>query len=141
MSFEEEVREVVKKARAEKAQYEKEGRDFADSWNALRESFFWPLFHRAKTALEAEGIIANPQLVNGSIVLEALWNRSEDSFVHALRFRADNDKRLVVCSSSLPNSKEESFTLDHLNESMVRDKIKQFAAGIARGDSPHRLVY
>ncbi len=138
MSFGDEVKEVIKTGKLEREKFEQEGRDFEARWYRLRESMAWPLFHEAAQAFKEEQIGAQAELINGSIVLNAIWNPSRGTghFSYKLTFRSDKEKRVVICSSNVAGINEETFTVDHLTASVVQGKIKQFADLIARGDSP-----
>jgi hypothetical protein len=134
MSFEDELREVIQNARADRERHDQEGREFEARWQEMLESAVWPLLREAARAFKAENIAADVELIDESVVLKAVLRG--ERFLCTLTLKADNEKRLVVCSSSLPNSKDESFTLEHLSPAAIQSKVKQFADQIARGNSP-----
>ncbi|HWM94259.1 MAG TPA: hypothetical protein VN493_26120 [Thermoanaerobaculia bacterium] len=136
MSFEDEVRETIQKARAARVQHEQEGVDFESSWLAMREKAVWGIFHEAMRAFKAEQIAAHTELINGSIVLSAVYDNRNDRFRYSLTLRSDKEKRLVICSSNISEIENESFSLGHLTQDVIHRKIRQFADLIARGDAP-----
>lgn len=135
MPLREDLRGVIQKAKEDKEKHEKETRDFESTWYKLRESLISPLFREAAKAFRDEGIGTYQENRNGSAVLHA-GNADEDSneYRHRLVFRADPKRRVVECSSDL--FADESFTLDHLDEKVIHEKLKMFADLVARGNSP-----
>jgi hypothetical protein len=136
MSFEDELRGVIQQARDERQQYEKEGNDFESLWLRMRESFIWGLFKEAERAFRAEQISAEAKLTNGSIALGVARDDPRQSYRYTLKLSPEKESRTVVCSSTIPDLEKESFTLDHLTQHAVREKIKQFADYVARGNAP-----
>jgi hypothetical protein len=134
MSFEDELRGVIQQARAEREQYEKEGNDFESQWLKMRDSFIWGIFKEAERAFMAEQISAEAKLTNGSIVLGVARDDPRQNYRHTLKLSPEKETRTVISSST--DSEKESFTLDHLTQHAVREKVKQFADHIVKGNAP-----
>jgi hypothetical protein len=136
MSFEDELRGVIQQARGQRQQYEKEGNDFESQWLKMRETYVWGIFKESERAFRAEQISAEAKLTNGSIVLGVARNDPRENYRYSLKLSPEKETRTVICSSTNPESEDESFTLEHLTQHAVREKIKQFADYIARGNAP-----
>lgn len=136
MSFEDDLRGVIQQARAEREQYEKEGNDFESQWLRMRDSYIWGIFKEAERVFRTEQISAEAQFTNGSIVLGVARDDPRQNYRYTLKFSPEKGTRTVICSSTIPGSENESFTLDHLTQHAIREKIKQFADSISRGNAP-----
>lgn len=132
MGFEEDLKEVIEKARAEKAQEEQEGRSFDTRWEDLRRGMILDVLENAAKVMKDPLGGAQASIDNGGVVLGAVWT-SRGKFQHTLKFSPDRDHRVAVYSSSLDGDEPESFSLDNLTESAVEQKVRQFAYIIARG--------
>jgi hypothetical protein len=126
MSFEEDLRAIIRKAQEENAQEDQEGRDFSERWNAMRETTVWRLLKAAEAAITGEHLGAHTSLTNGGIMLEVKWSLQAERFLHKLKFSPKADTREVVCSSSIKDPHDESFTLGALTDEAVQGKVKQF---------------
>jgi len=136
MSFEDELKSVIQQARDERQRYEKEGDDFETQWLKARESYVWTLFKQSERVFRDEQIVAEANLTNGSIVLGVARDDPRHNFRYTLKLSPEKATRTIICSSTIPGSENESFTLDHLTQHAIREKIKQFADSIARGNAP-----
>ena len=120
MSFEDELRGVIQQARDERQRYEKEGNDFDSQWLKTRESYVWTLFKEAEKAFRAEQISAEANLTNGSIVLGVARDDPRQNYRYTLKLSPEKETRTVICSSTIPGSENESFTLDHLTQHAIQ---------------------
>lgn len=131
MSFQEELLEVIKKAKQEKEQEERERREFETGWNDRKGSVILPVFREAAAAFARSGMGGEPDLRNGSITLRALYGRGD--FQHELTFSPDKEKLEILYTSSLEGDPNETFTLDALSLEVIQDKVRRFAYSVARG--------
>src|SRR6185295_8089692 len=101
MTFQEDLKAAIAKAKEENAREEQEGRTFADTWATLRTTgFLFKLLKEAEAVLMEERIGGQAGPDNGGIVLDAQWNDSRQND-HHLRFSPKAESRQVVCSSSI----------------------------------------
>lgn len=134
MTFAEDLKAMIQQGKTEKAEDEQGGRDFESRWQDLRQSLVLRLFREASEVLKGQGFAAESIISNGSSVsLHAVWNHNRQHFTYSLDFRGDQEKRQVICSSSLSGEEAEAFDLAHLTEAAVVEKVKRFAYLVARG--------
>jgi hypothetical protein len=140
MSFEDELRGVIQTARSERQRWEREGKEFEAQWLRLRDSAILGIFREAEHAFSEEQINAEAKFNNGGIVLGVIRNDPREQYRYTFRINPDKETRAVILSSSIPGSEDDPFTLERLSLGIVREKIKQFADHIVRGDAPRLSV-
>ena len=134
-TFKADLIQLLRSAKERRNREEQDARDFQAEWDKLRSSTILPVLSEAEEALEEAGFGGESGPDNGAAVLRAV--RQEDkTFLCDLAFRkgiGSRGERVVILSCSLPDVREEPFSIVYVNDSFVKEKVRWFIQTLTKG--------